>query len=144
MNEYEKQALDFCEKYGVNVEINYLKTDRYFSDDNEKRDIYTVKITRGEKVYDFTFGDSIHDTELRKKAILNRKKPKKPTEYNVLTCLTKYDVGDFDDFIADFGYSFKTEREYIKIKQIYFNVVDEYRNVMRLFSDCIDELSEII
>lgn len=143
MNEYEKQAKEFCEKFGVTIDINYLKTDKHFKGDDEKRDIYLIKITRGKKEYIFNFGDSIHNTEKRKLAILKRKQPKKPNEYDILSVLQTYDIDSFDDFVSGFGYEFNTEREYIEIKQLYFTVVDEYKNVMQLFSDCIDELSEI-
>ena len=139
MNEYIKQAQDFCKKYNVVIEINYKCTDKYFADDKEKRDIYNVSITRKNKKYDFAFGDSIVNTEKNKKSNLKIK----PSEYDILATLQKYEIGDFDDFCSEFGYEFKTEREYIKIKQLYFNVKDEYKNVINLFNDCIDDLSEI-
>lgn len=140
MNEYIKQAQDFCKKYNVIIEITYKCTDKYFVDDKEKRDIYNVTIIRKNKKYDFAFGDSIANTQK------NSKKDNlkiKPSEYDILATLTKYDIGDFDDFCSEFGYEFKTEKEYIKIKQLYFDVKEEYKNVINLFNDCLDDLSEI-
>ena len=147
MNEYEKQALDFCKKYGVEITLTYLgkqKREEVFGDDIA-RDTYSVGIIRNGNKYSLIFSDSLFNTEKNEASRRRRnRKIQTPGAYDILAVLTKYDPGDFDDFIAEFGYSFETEREYIKVKQLYFNVVDEYRNVMRLFCDCIDELSEII
>ena len=145
MNEYEKQALDFCEKYGVEINLTYLgkqKREVVFGDDIA-RDTYSVDIIRKGNKFSLTFSDSLFNTEKNEESRRGRRNIQTPTAYDILAVLTKYDVGDFDDFIADFGYSFKTERDYIKIKQIYFNVVDEYRSVYKMFSDCMDELSDI-
>lgn len=143
MNEYEKNAIEFCEKHGVEIKITYNSTGAYFLGEKEKRDIYDVLIVRGEKQFKFTFGDSIFNTNKRRNAIQNYKRPLTPTKYSILSCLTKNDVGDFDDFISIYDYSFNNERDYINIKQLYFNVKDEYSNVVRLFGDCLDELQEI-
>jgi len=156
--DYNKQAVEFLEKHNATIEIKYLKTDKYFPDDKEKRDIYDVTIKRnrnGRKLdYNFTFGDSIHNTRQNQLLIRDiasgrmlptgrRKQKVTPSEYDVLAALTKYEVGQFDDFIYEFGYTFNSEREYIKVKQIHFNVLDEYNNVLRLFGDCMEELQEI-
>lgn len=157
-NNYVEQAETFLQNHNTIIDISYLKTDKYFPDDKEKRDIYSIKIsrTKGTKTteYAFNFGDSIHNTEKnqekqtsyttgRKEKTGRRKQICSPSAYDILACLQKYEIGDFDDFVSDFGYTFGTEREFVKVKQIYFSVVDEYKNVYRLFSDCMDELQEI-
>jgi hypothetical protein len=158
--DYNKQAKDFCDKHNVQIEVNYLKTDKYFIDDKNKRDIYNIAIIRnssdnyGTKRYDFQFGDSISNTEKNQEKVRSlqdgrykitgrRKQIIKPCEYDILACLTKYDIGDFDDFCSEFGYEFSTEREMIKIKNIYFAVSDEVKNVHRMFFDIMEELEEI-
>lgn len=154
MTDYIKQAEDFLANHDAKIAVVYLKTDKHFPDDKEKRDIYHITITRGTKVYSFNFGSSVNDTEKNQEKKMSyvtgrlektgrRKQLVTPTAYDILACVQKYDVGDFDDFISEFGYTFNTEREYIKVKQIYFSVVDEYKNIYKLFSDCMDELQEI-
>ena len=135
MNEYEKQARNFLKKYNAEITIEYLKTDYHFQGDKEKRDIYKITIMRGVNYYSFNYGDSIYNSM--------KKKRENPGNYDILACLPKYDVGDFDDFIFEYGYEFKTEKEYIKLKQLYFDIKDEYNNIYNLFSDCIEELQEI-
>lgn len=69
---------------------------------------------------------------------------KEPTAYDVLTSLQKYDVGSFEDFINEFGYNERTLDEYSKVQKIYQDVVNEYLNVKRLFSEEeIEQMQEI-
>jgi len=63
-----------------------------------------------------------------------------PTEYDVLTCLTKYDPETFEDFCSEFGY----DEDSRKAEKIYKAVVNEYNNVAMLWNDSeIELLSEI-
>ncbi len=65
---------------------------------------------------------------------------KRVTAYDVLSCLTKNDVGTFEQFCWEFGYdtdSRRAERTYKACKK-------EYANVTRVFGNCIDELMEIV
>lgn len=66
--------------------------------------------------------------------------PKAPDAYSVLACLTKYDVGTFEDFCGEFGYDTDSR----KAKKTYKAVREEYLNVCALFShDEIELLQEI-
>lgn len=62
-----------------------------------------------------------------------------PSEYDILACLTKYDLIDFDNFCTDYGYS----NDSIKASKVFEACNNEYCNVLKLFYDCIDELQEI-
>ena len=159
-NKYEKQALDFCKKYGVTIRATPLKHDFFFVDDKEKRDVYTIEITRNGMTYEFQFGQSIihsngavkWDSEVsvaeRKKLISNgyeligmywKRKAVVPTEYVVLSCLTKIDPESFDYFCCEYGYDTDSRKAYA----IYESVRDEWYEVKRLFYDCLEELQEI-
>lgn len=66
--------------------------------------------------------------------------PKPPTSYDVLACLTKYDVGTFDDFCYEFGYDTDSKTA----DRVYAAVKEEWLNVCRIWNDQeIKELSEI-
>lgn len=66
--------------------------------------------------------------------------PKPPTPYDVLACLTKYDVGTFDDFCNEFGYDPDSK----SADRVYAGVKEEYLNVCRIWNDSeIEELAEI-
>lgn len=128
-NEYEKQAFDFVKRHNIDFIVKLLKKDKYFSDDKEERNIYEIKLSRKRKEYVFTFGQSINAT----------KTGEAPTYYDILACLTKYEVGTFEDFCADFGY----DEDSRTAEKTYKAVCEEWTNVERLFGDILEELQEI-
>lgn len=66
--------------------------------------------------------------------------PEAPKEYDILACLQKYDVGTFEDFCSAFGYDTDSK----KAKKTYKAVLNEYKEVSRLFTDEeIEMLQEI-
>lgn len=63
-----------------------------------------------------------------------------PTEYDILTCLQKYDVGTFENFCDEFGYDTDSR----KAEKTYQAVCEEYKNVCTIWSDTeIEQLQEI-
>lgn len=141
MLNYEAMAKEFCEKTGTEVIINYKeKKLNPWNETNYRKnwvhDIYRVTIKRNGKKYSFDFTQSKNGTD----------NGEKPTAYDILTCLQKYEVGTFEDFCNEFGYELYNE-EYTgynrKSQKTYNAVVKEYNNVMRLFEDVIEELIEI-
>lgn len=66
--------------------------------------------------------------------------PTKPTAYDILACLQKYDVGSFEDFCSDFGYDSDSRNA----EKIYISVVNEYTQLCILFTDSeMEEMQEI-
>jgi hypothetical protein len=125
--DYDKQAESFLQKTNTLFSVKFLKNDLYFADDKEARDIYEITLERNDRRYTFKFGQSIKCSELREK----------PSAYDVLSCLTKSDVGTFEDFCSEFGYDTDSR----KAEKTYKAVVDEYNNLKRLYSD--EQLSEL-
>lgn len=60
-----------------------------------------------------------------------------PTAYDVLACLTKYDVGSLEDFCSEFGY----DTDSIKANETYKAVKDEYSGVCSIFN--VDEMEQL-
>lgn len=133
MNNYDEMAMEFCNKYGVKVKIEFEGYKKYFEDDKQCRNVYKVLIIRNGKRMTVHFGDSIKNTE----------KGIEPSVYDILSCLQKYDCGSFDNFCSEYGYDQYKLSQYKKIMSIYKAVCREYKNVCRLFDDVIDELAEI-
>ena len=131
MDEYKKQANDFCEKYGVKIVARYNTYDKHFQDDKEKRAIWDIKIKRNGKSFSLKFGNSLNAGY------------EEPSNYNILACLQKYDVGTIENFMAEFGYEIYSIQDVKKVTNMYKAVCKEYKNVIKLFSDCMDELCEI-
>jgi hypothetical protein len=63
--------------------------------------------------------------------------PKAPTAYDILACVTKHEVGTFEDFCSEFGYDTDSR----KAEKTYQAVKEEYLNISRLFNE--DELAEL-
>lgn len=133
-NEYTKQAQDFLKNCGAKMTISFKEYGPHFDDDKESRNIYQVRINRNSHSMSFKFGDSIASTN----------NGGRPTAYDVLACLQKYDIGgDVWDFSREFGYDISDRESYKKVERIYKAVKREYTGVLRLFGDVLDELREI-
>lgn len=63
--------------------------------------------------------------------------------YDVLACLQKYDVGTIDDFQSEFGYEINSYADAKKLEKTYKAVKREYKQVLRVFDNCLEELREI-
>ena len=146
--DYTKQADDFMEKTGTTFTAKLVGHDKYFDDDKEARDIYRITLKRNGEEWAFRFGNSIANTltNTDRRAMASAQtlgisfySKKIPTPYDVLAGLTKYDVGSFSNFCADFGYDTDSR----KAEKTYLAVLDEYKHVMSMFHDIIDELDEI-
>lgn len=133
MNEYTKQAKNFLRSCNAKMSITFKKYGKHFEDDKDFRNIYTVRIDRNGKSFSFQFGDSV----------MNTQNHKRPTCYDVLACLQKYDVGSFEDFCSEYGYTIDNYEDKKRIGKIYKAVTREYNKVERIFGDVMDELQEI-
>lgn len=161
--DYNLQAADFLSKTRATLTVEFDHNGKHFDDDKINRDIYNITLTRGKRSYTFKFGQSVnHSGKFQK--IINKGKfqeriletsdtwqgnqndywyshqPVKPSAYDVLSCLTKYDPGIFTDFCADFGYDEDSRKAY----RAYGAVRDEYLNLAKLFNDAeLEEMAEI-
>jgi hypothetical protein len=160
--DYQQQAIDFLKKYNIEISINFESTRKYFFDDKVKRDVYNIVLSKQNKKFEFNFGASIDSTEKRRIALnpswsdyheknKNLKTSRKklleqatPTAYDVLACLQKYEVGDLDDFLSEFGYTIEKPGDLRKYQKIHLAVYEEWHNISRFFSTQeISELQEI-
>jgi len=63
-----------------------------------------------------------------------------PSAYDLLSCLTKYDPGTFENFCSDYGY----DPDSRKAEKTYRSVLEEWNNVSNLFTEYeIEQLQEI-
>lgn len=93
LNEYEKIAKDFCKKNHVKIWFSFIGR-KQWKEIGAAVNTYRVSIMTPIKSFTVTFHDSINHTVTGAR----------PTKYNVLACLTKYDPGSFEDFCNEFGY----------------------------------------
>ena len=103
MNEYDKQAKDFCDEFDIAVSIEPGRTSGVelapaWTQPGEKRGrAYVVTLRSHRRHYSFAFWGSIND----------RERGIDPSVYDVLSCLS----GDiccpstFEEFCEDYGYN---------------------------------------
>lgn len=123
---YQANAWRFAKKHNIHISIDGYYWGEMW-DDGQYRCIFRLTMSRFGQNYSFEFGQSIANGS------------KEPTMYDVLTCLTKYDPGTFENFCSDYGYDTDSRKAY----STYQAVCDEWVAVERLFGDIIEELQEI-
>lgn len=173
ISEYDQQAIDFLESTGTKFEIVYTHTDKYFSNDTEKRDIYTFTLVNGKGSYSAKFGDSTYNTQ--RKAYVNLPyryqcyskgknlgfkmrpggtaptrqesaavKRYKPSAYDILACLDTYVPDTFEEFCSEFGYDDLPLHRHDDIMQIFLNVRAQSKGLKAMFTDeQLEQLAEI-
>lgn len=146
MNEYTRIAEKFLKDCDAKMTIIYLGMEINKNwNEKCKRDVYLVNIVTPLGDMQVKFWDSVYDTEKNTQRKLCGQSLKKPTAYDILSCLTTYDVGDIEDFIFDYGYEIKKKGDFTRIQYIYNAVKKEYEDVCRCFTENqIEQLCEII
>lgn len=125
MNEYQKQAKDFLENCGATMKITYLGEEINKTwNEYAYRNVYMATIKTPLGVMKVKFWDSFY----------NLYNNQKPTEYDILASLQKYDVGSFEDFVSEFGYEIDKPQSRRNSKLIYNAVCKEYEKVCRCFT----------
>ena len=146
MSEYTMQADKFLSDTGTVLTVEYLRTAPYFQDDKESRDIYRFTLTNARGSYSSEYGDSINNTEARiKAAIKSHKAHPKPSAYDILACVEKYQPEPiFAEWARDFGYDDAPMRDYPKIQAIHQACLSQYAGIARLFTAAqMEQLQEI-
>ena len=167
-NEYTKQAEKFLQAAGATIKIDFQgRAINTAWKEKQLRNLYAVTITTPRGSYAFDFWDSLYNTELtqmtvkqyaqkrfrtpyedmtyseknKARAELERKqKEARPTCYDVIACLTKYDPGTFDDFCAEFGY----DEDSRTAERIYIAVQKEFANLKHIFDpEQLEAMQEI-
>ncbi len=132
MADYEKQANDFLNKHGITFQAIF-KGDKCPPWDDDKHihgDRYLCKFKRDGKRFSLSFWNSKHDQ-------LNGNKP---TAYDVLACLEKYEPEDFKNWAEGYGYDTDSRKVY----KTYNAVCKEWDKVNAFFTDEeLEELQEI-
>lgn len=131
MNEHIKQAKEFLISCNATMTITHLgKEINKLWNETNLRNTYRATIKTPLGTMWVKFWDSTYNTRW----------DNQPTEYDILACLQKSDVGTFKDFVNEFGYDYDDPNS----KRIYKAVVREYESICRCFTkEQIEAMSEI-
>ena len=145
MSEYVKQAKDFLASCNATMKMMYLGKEANENwGDTKERDTYMANIVTPMGNMQVKFYDSIKNTRDNIDREYTNRPRKRPTEYDILACLQKYDVGDIEDFIDEFGYEIKKKGDLKRIMNTYDAVVKEYNDIRRCFTEeQIEAMQEI-
>ena len=168
MNIYTQMADDFLSKANAKIDITFIGR-AVNSDWGETalRNLYDVKITTRRGSMTIKFWDSLYNTQITQmsiddyakkcfrthyncltsyertkasKELKEKQNGAKPTAYDVLACLTKYDCGSFDNFCLEYGYN----NDSIRALKTYLACSKEYEELHRIFNaEQMEELREI-
>lgn len=140
VNEYDKQAEDFCKKWGVKTIILEAFPDTAPWDLHNLRHHYRIKISRGKKRFTFDFYGSINDYQ-------NRRDPYEIRPYEYLACLDIYEYqATLGDFLENHGYVITDDETYRLYITMYEKTNDLAIKLIQLFpeEEARQELSEIV
>lgn len=141
MEDYNKQAEDFCKKHGVKIYISKVGEVKGFPNeptDKYMHNKYDVRIIRkdypSKKMYT-PFYDSA----------FNYGTSKRPSKYDILADLSMYINMDdnFERWAYAYGYGLDTEEDVKRAKKVFYDCQRLHDKVNEVFSDCLDDLSEI-
>lgn len=130
MNDYEKQTKECFKKHGITMKIGSAKYGPCDWDGGHNHYSYPVTLSKDGKSMRIMFIQS------------RTAGSTPPTEYDIVTCITKADPGTFEDFCSEFGYdtdSRQAEKTYKAVKR-------EWEKVARVFgtdSECLEDLRNV-
>lgn len=132
INEYDEQAREFLSRNGLRLTIGKAGIVEKWGDE---RFAYTCRLYNGRKSYGFTFYDSVQ----------NFKNNEEPSEYDILACLSGYDVGTFDEFCNEYGvFPINSSNDYKEAQESYKACKREYAGLTRILTpEQLEELREI-
>jgi hypothetical protein len=116
LNEYEQQAQSFLDSTNTEFKAEFLKYDKHFDADKEKRDIYKITLKRGSREFSLNFGQSLNNSGLQFKnkntgrvyrvietdkyfEILNKHKTSKSYQRMAINQLLPFPVASCDELI---------------------------------------------
>jgi len=168
MNEYTEQAKNFCEKWGVEINIKPFAIDKAPWDEEEDRVHYKIEIKRDNKRFNLDFWGSIDELKKYTSQVVKKYPSKsrnialnmnhfimeklnsgrldiKISKYDVLTAIEKSFDGSIDDFINEFEFEINSRKDYIKMENVYHETIKQRRNVRSMFPEpeAIEELQNI-
>lgn len=135
-SEYNIQAINFLLETNTKCFIEFSHKGFPSWQNKDQVNIYSVTLKNEKSSYTFKFYDSIKNTQDRKMLTLDF--------YSVLACLEIYTPENFDEFCSEHGYEFKNESDYIRVKKIHLECIDQTKALRKLFtSEQLEKLSEI-
>lgn len=135
---YEQQAKDFLSSTGSELKMVFVATvEKAFPGDRGRRNKYQVVLTRGgDKGFGFEFFDSIFNTM----------DGKKPSKYDILSCLDPYfEYKDMWEFANELGYVISNKKSFEYAQSVYNEAKRQSEKLQEMYStEELQRLAEIV
>jgi len=143
-NQYDQQAADFCEKYGVVIEKKFVRVVKGFPnhpDDKMEHMKFDVKLYRKdnpEKCMEFPFYGSQHDLDeynLAKR--MGKRVYHTLRDYDILASIAceTYCPDTIEEFIDEYGYEIKRGGDLSRVTNIFNDCRKMHDDLHRIFTD---------
>lgn len=132
MSEYDVKMKKILNENDIKVNIIYI-TQSYTNWDKENlHNQYKIVVKRGNKQMQYDFWDSLANTQ----------ECKKPSIYDVVSCLEWYSIYDFEDFCCNFGY----DTDSLKAFNIYTECQKQQKELFEIIpeEEIREQIREII
>lgn len=173
-SKYQEAAELVAKEFGITMTAEFMESRKYFDDDKEERDVYSITLCVGPRSYKFKFGQSLNDSGFyvlqgKRKTYLDRTKIKTRQDairhINIFgggvmfdanvdtihfpTVPTMYDIlvclTKYDpDSFENFCSEYGYDTMSDKAEKTYNAVYDEWLNVSRLFNEEQLEVLQLI
>lgn len=111
----------FCKDVGLTMTLLSKKKKKFFRDDEEPRNVWTIELKRGRKKWQLLFGDSLINTERKDK----------PDIYDVISTLNKFKPKTYKMWCKEHAFDYKDEN----VKKDYEAVWSEYEKCKDFFGE---------
>lgn len=119
----------------IEVSIKFKKTDKYFIDDTDYRDILSIKIERDDTQIVFDFGCSINDTRMNKNHNIYYYISSNMLYKILSSCLFDYYIPeDFSDFVDEYEFDLELEGT-TKIRNLHKICLKQSEKIKSIFSE---------
>lgn len=131
MNEYVKQAKDFCDKWGIEIKWCFVGVDIPSWGKEYKHSHWHWILAKDGKDTQGEYWEGIVNTQKSYQDLNKRNTPETPRAYDLLACLEKYSYESFEDFCYSYGYDKDSKNAY----NIWKEVKLEYDGLVNVFGD---------
>ena len=119
------------------MSFEFLYRGPHFIGEADICDVYNVEIKRGENAFCVKYGLAVDP------CMPNPAERKIPTAYDILAVLQNDEPAeDVRDFAFDYEYEINNKEDLSRVARIHEILVQEYRDVSRVFGDVLEQLRE--
>lgn len=138
MSMFEYAANQFAAKFNLTMSAHFMGHDHHWHGDDNTRDRWKIRLIREGRVMEIEFGNSVAEScfcpasegmyWVKNRSNNGISRPKPPSMYSVIACITKHEVGTFRSWCNEMG----ENEDSRNALDTYLRVQNEYEDWCRL------------